>query len=147
MGSIRINFLKRMKAQKNSLQSRNITWRGHHGDVSQSITGYVESRLDSLEKLLNAGTEEVMYSIGVGKETGHHKNGDTLYKAEVQIMHNGKTFYAEASSDDPHAAIDEVRDELASQIRKHKGKTFAKFKRGGERLKGLIKGIFRRTRE
>jgi ribosomal subunit interface protein len=128
------------------LPSRNITWRGHHIDLSDGITDYVEARLESLEKMLGADVEELSYTVSVGKTTEHHKKDSHLYRAEIHIGWNGKTFYAEAESEDIHSAVDEVRDEIASQIRKYKGRTFTRFKRGGEKIKSMLKGFFRRNK-
>jgi len=80
----------------------------------------------------------VKCDVEVGKRSEHHQSGD-IYRAEVNITEDGKLFRAEATGESINAAIDKVRDEMEKQLRRHKKKKDSLLRRGGARVKGMLK--------
>ncbi len=101
---------------------------------------YVEDKLGrDLEKYLEGIGFEAEAWIEVGKTSKHHHKGE-VFRAEAQIKLPGKsTLRAEAQDVDIHIAIDRVRDKIARELRKYKGKRSAQYKRGARKAKKDLK--------
>lgn len=108
-------------------------------EMTEAISNYVDKKILMLNKFFN-DTEEVLVNVEVGKENKHHKSGD-VFKAEIHIISGGKNYYATVDKDDLYAAIDEVKDEISSQLSKDKKKTERFFRQSGALVKNMIKGI------
>jgi len=76
---------------------------------------------DYFDDFLEKGKERVIAEVEIGKETRGAKTG-AFFRAECQIGLPQKTLRAEAVSEDLEQAINEIRDELKIQIKKHKEK-------------------------
>jgi ribosomal subunit interface protein len=106
-------------------------------DLSESIQDYVEKRISALSKYF---PEDVLASVEVGRTTKHHKSGD-IFRAEVFIRGSGKEYYAVSEKEDLYAAIDDVKDEIRREVTSWKNKTRTIIRRGGARVKNLIKRL------
>jgi putative sigma-54 modulation protein len=106
--------------------------------LTPSISEYIEKKINMLEKFFHG--EEVLVNVEVGRTTKHHKSGD-IFRAEIQVVINGQTYYAARETEDLYAAIDEVKDEIVYKLSSKKKKTLHLFRRGGAKIKELIKGI------
>ena len=110
-------------------------------EKTEALDAYVEKRLTSLDKYLKE-FEHVHADVEVGKTTRHHMKGD-VFRAEAKLHLAQKDVYVEAEKDDLYAAIDEIRDELASALKAHQGKQATLMRRGAAKIKNFItKGIF-----
>lgn len=107
--------------------------------LTPSIVDYIEKRVKTFEKFL-AGVEDILVNVEVGKTTKHHKSGD-VFRAEVQVVANGKTYYAVAETEDLYAAIDEVKDQVTRELTSKRKKTSDLFRRGGAKVKDLLRGF------
>ena len=105
--------------------------------LSDAIEEYVEKKVGALSKYLN---EDELVSVEVGKTTRHHKSGE-IFKAEIFIRGGGKEYYAISEKEDLYAAIDDVKDEMVREITSSKDKTKTLLRRGGARIKNLIKRL------
>jgi ribosomal subunit interface protein len=106
--------------------------------LTPSISEYIEKKIDLLGKFFQEG--EVLINIEVGKTTKHHKSGD-IFRAEIQVACGGQNYYAAVEKDDLYAAIDEVKDEIAYKLSSKKKKTLHLLRRGGAKIKNLLKSI------
>lgn len=109
-------------------------------ELTPSIRDYAEKRVNSLQKYFHEEKEEAFASIEVGKTTHHHKGG-FVYRAEISIRAHGKQYYAVAETEDLYAAIDKVRDEIAREVVSSKEKRETLFRRGGAKIKSIIKRL------
>jgi len=107
--------------------------------LSPAIKDYAEKKVLSLEKFF-IGRGEVFAQIEVGKTTKHHKSGN-IFRAEITLRAEGQNYYAVSNKDDLYAAIDEVKDEMAREIISSKSKRETLFRRGGAKIKALIKRL------
>lgn len=107
----------------------------------ESIDVFVEEKINDLEKFiekyLKTGVAEAW--IEVSRTTKHHKKGEFVYRAEVDIRLPGKIVRAEAVHKDLRQAIVRVKDELHQQIKTYCGARDAKMKRGARLAKRLNK--------
>jgi putative sigma-54 modulation protein len=106
--------------------------------LTPSITGYINKKVEMLEKFF--GGEETLVSVEVGRTTRHHKSGD-IFRAEIHINFIGREYYAVSETGDLYASIDEVKDEIAQELTKKRKKYLHLFKRGGAKIKNWIKGF------
>ena len=85
---------------------------GHHVEVTDALRGYVESKIERLERHFDL-VSDVHCILTVEK---------LRHKAEAKVNVNGGTIYAETTEEDMYAAIDGLVDKLDRQVRKHKEK-------------------------
>ena len=85
---------------------------GHHVEVTDSLRGYVESKIERLERHFDI-VSDVHCILTVEK---------LRHKAEAKVNVNGGTIYADATEEDMYAAIDGLVDKLDRRVRKHKEK-------------------------
>ena len=85
---------------------------GHHVDVTDSLRGYVESKIERLERHFDL-VSDVHCILSVEK---------LRHKAEAKVNVNGDTIFAETTEEDMYAAIDGLVDKLDRRVRKHKEK-------------------------
>ncbi len=89
---------------------------GHHVDLTDSLKGYVDSKLQKLERHID-GITNVQVTLAVEK---------SRHKAEATLHVSGADIHGTAEQDDMYAAIDLLVDKLDRQILKHKEKQVAR---------------------
>jgi putative sigma-54 modulation protein len=96
----------------------NLTISGHHLDVSAALREYVTTKLERIARHFDQVVDiKVLLSIEKQKE----KEG--RQRAECNIHVRGSDIFAESSSADLYAAIDELMDKLDRQVVRYKDKT------------------------
>lgn len=108
-------------------------------ELTPAISDYVDKKISALEKYFSQSPDAVA-RVEVGRNTQHHKSGE-VFKAEVHIMGSGFDLYAVSESTDLYSAIDIVKDEIARELTRVKGKRFALARRGGRFVKNMMKGL------
>ncbi|MES3005612.1 MAG: ribosome-associated translation inhibitor RaiA [Patescibacteria group bacterium] len=114
-----------------------IITKGNHMDVTPAIQEYLDKRLQGLEKFLD---ENAMIEAELGKTSNHHRSGD-IFRAELHVTNGGNFTRASAEKEDLYTAIDVAREELFNLLSSSKDKKQTLWKRGGQRIKNLIRGI------
>jgi putative sigma-54 modulation protein len=110
--------------------------------MTPAIKDYVEKRIEHLDKFINPDKKELpMCYVEIGKTTNHHKSGD-LFRAEVTISIGNKSLRAEATEEDLYAALDKVSEEMTEELKSFKDKRLSLIKRGGAKIKSIIKGFY-----
>ena len=95
----------------------NLTISGHHLDVTPAIREYVLVKLDRITRHFDQVVDiTVLLSIEKLAEK------DRRQKAEVTVHVKGKDLFAECTSEDLYAAIDQLMDKLDRQVVRHKDK-------------------------
>ena len=119
--------------------------RAENIDLTDALRTYVEKKLRKISKTyVRAGDESAICDIELGKTTHHHKAGD-IFHAEFNLHIAGKDLYVEAQESDLYAAIDEAQDELRRQLKSHREKRLTLIRKGGKRLKDLVRGFTGRS--
>jgi putative sigma-54 modulation protein len=85
---------------------------GHHIEITDSLRGYVESKIQKIERHFDL-VSDVSCILTVEK---------LRHKAEATVRVNGGTIYADATEADMYAAIDGLADKLDRRVRKYKEK-------------------------
>ena len=85
---------------------------GHHVDVTTSLKGYVEKKLDRIVRHSDRVID--VHCILTVEKLRH--------KAEATVALSGATVYADATDPNMYAAIDALADKLDRRVKKHKEK-------------------------
>lgn len=110
--------------------------------LTPAIKDYLEKRISHLDKFISPeNKDEIMCYAEIGKSTNHHRKGD-FFIAELNIFIGKKSFRAQVQEDDLYAAIDNVTEEMAEELKSFKDKKTSLLKRSGARLKSFIKGFY-----
>ena len=95
----------------------NLTISGHHLDVTPAIREYVIAKLDRITRHFDQVVDiTVLLSIDKAAEKERRQ------KAEVTVHVKGKGIFAECTSEDLYAAIDQLMDKLDRQVCRYKDK-------------------------
>ena len=109
-------------------------------ELTPAISDYTNKRLAKIETLLETDSSAIC-DIELAKTTGHHNKGD-IFRAEIHIVGAGKNLYASSEQDDLYTAIDLVRDQIVSELTSEKSKRLTLIRRGGAKVKNIIKGFW-----
>ncbi len=107
--------------------------------ITPETSEYLDKKLATLEKITN--DNEMFCEIELGRTSRHHASGD-VFRAEINCHSRGKDFRAVAEKESLHSAIDSVKDEILREIKSHKSKRMALMRRGGAKIKNMIKGFY-----
>ena len=112
-----------------------ITFKQTNVTIDDHLPDLIEQKLITLEKFI--GEAPSLCEVEFERVT-HQQTGD-VHRIEVNLTVNGKLYRAEATSDTFEKAIDEVRGELDNELRRARDKDGTLLKRGGRRLKELLR--------
>jgi putative sigma-54 modulation protein len=93
----------------------NLTISGHHLEVTPALREYVRTKLDRITRHFD---QVVDISVLLSVEKMSEK--ERRQKAEITIRVKGKDIFAEQSSEDLYASIDQLMDKLDRQVGRHK---------------------------
>lgn len=115
--------------------------------LNPEITNYLEKRLQSLNNLISDGNQNAMIDAELGRTTTHHQSGD-IFRAEINLHTEGKSYRAVAEKENLNSAIDAVKDEMENILTKEKRKRLSLVRRGGQKVKAILRGMnpWRKTR-
>ena len=111
-------------------------------NLTDTINDYVEKRLQALDKLIDPEDTSVLCTVEVEKTTAHHKAGE-IFRSEINLHIAGQDFRTEASREKLFDAIDETKNLMARELRRHKSKQQKSVRKGGALIKNMLRG-FRR---
>lgn len=94
----------------------NISIKTTHVDLTPAIKEYVEEKVGHLDKFIDALEAKVEL-----KRDQHHHSG-LVFGADITLIVEGKTMYAEVQAEDAYAAIDLLIPKIKEQAAKFKDK-------------------------
>ena len=95
-----------------------------------------ERKLQSLEKYLGENTD-LKIEVEFEHQPGHHDG--KLFRLEANVWNDGVLFRADESAQSFELAIDEVRNELDKELRRHRKKKESMYRKGKRAIKNLMK--------
>ncbi len=110
-------------------------------DLTPAISDYVSKRLEKLEKVIDKKDTSIICDVEIGKTTDHHQKGD-IFRAEIHLVGRGLNAYASSEKADLFSAIDAVKYEVYETISSDKGKKVSLVRRGGLKVKNMLKGLW-----
>lgn len=116
---------------------KNVQTKTTNFDMTPEVSEYLEGKLAMLDKLITVADEDaVRCDVEIEQVRDQHANA---WRAELNLSIEGGLYRAEARGETAQAAIDQAKDELQRQLRRHKSKRRDLMKRGGASLKKLLK--------
>ncbi|MFA6601879.1 MAG: ribosome-associated translation inhibitor RaiA [Candidatus Paceibacterota bacterium] len=108
--------------------------------LTPAISDYTHKRLEKLATLLS-NDPSVKCDVELAKTTSHHHKGE-IFRAEIHVVGPGRNAYVSSEQEDLYAAIDIVKDLIVSELGTDKRKRISFLRRGGAKVKGMIKGLW-----
>jgi ribosomal subunit interface protein len=102
------------------------------------ITDYLDKRMAGLEKLINQNDPTLIVDVELGQTSKHHQTGD-IFRAEINLHFDGKSYRAVAERGNLNSAIDAIKDEMVNVLSKDKRRYLSFMRRSGQKIKDLIK--------
>jgi ribosomal subunit interface protein len=100
---------------------------------------YLTEKLESLKKLVDFNDANVVAQVEIGKNTNHHRSGEDLFRAEINVKMGKREFRVVSEEADLHAAIDTMKDELSRQIRDEKDQHQTEVRKGRAKIKDMMR--------
>lgn len=118
-----------------------INTKGTSINLTPDVTAYLDKKLDVISKFVTE--EDAVCGVELSRST-HHNRGD-VFSAEITIEIPGRegVFRAEANGETIESAIDGAQEEILSELRRQKRKYLHLLRRGGQRLKDMVRGFKR----
>jgi ribosomal subunit interface protein len=113
-----------------------IQYKATNTELEVALTDLTDQKFHALSKFMKE-EDGVRCEVEFEKETG--KQSGNVFRVKANLTVNGKLFRAEASEDSFEKAVDEVRNELDKELRRHSGKKEALFKKGGKAIKDMLR--------
>ncbi|MDQ6679485.1 MAG: ribosome-associated translation inhibitor RaiA [Pseudomonadota bacterium] len=95
----------------------NLTISGHHLELTPALREYCIAKLERITRHFDQVVDITMV-LSIEKPSEKERR----QKAEVTLHVKGKDIFAECTSEDLYAAIDQLMDKLDRQVVRHKGK-------------------------
>jgi putative sigma-54 modulation protein len=118
-----------------------INEKGKNMPITAEIKNYLLKKLEHVEKFLDPNDSSILCEVELGKDSNHHKTGE-VFRTEINLHIAGKNLRAVSEMDELFASIDLAKDEIIREIQSNKDKKISLIKRGGAKIKNIIKGIF-----
>ena len=118
----------------------NTNIKGSGISLTPSITEYVDKRLKKVAKILG-NDSALQCDVELARTTSHHNKGE-IFKAEIHIVGSAKDVYASSEQEDLYSAIDIVTDDVLREVKSKKAKQISFVRRGGARMKSMMKGMW-----
>jgi len=116
----------------------NISIKSLHSELGQDARDLIEEKLRALEKRLGQSADTALLECEIEESLAAVRAGAS-YRAEGNLSVDGKVYRAEALNETLEGAVDKVRDELARELKKARGKERSILKRGGRMVKGWLR--------
>jgi ribosomal subunit interface protein len=113
-----------------------ITTKATNITVTPKLEELLMQKFTPLSRLLRDGIE-TRFEIELEK-VGEHQSGK-IFRAEANLIANGKLYRAEAIEEQIEQAIDRVRDELKHELQREHGKKQSLIKKGRQALKNMLR--------
>ena len=108
-------------------------------EYTDKLRTYIASKLQQLDRLIPKGASDAKYEVEIGKATKHHKTG-LIYRAEINLSYGSTLNRAEATDTTIIRAIDAVKEEIKTELRKGRGKKKEEARKGARVMKKMVRG-------
>lgn len=90
-------------------------------ELTPALREFIEEKAGKIKRLLKNFDEDAIHMrVEIARSTQHHRHGDVLYHAEINLHVPGGMLRAQYDDEDPRKAINRARKTLEQEIRKHK---------------------------
>ena len=118
----------------------NITFKGTNYDISSDIESLCREKMEVVGRTLGSDKDKALIEVELAL-VEERKNDNAVYRAEANVSFDGKFYRGESTRRSMQNAIDDVKTELAKEIRRDRDKDRSLMKRGGRAVKSLVRGF------
>lgn len=104
--------------------------------VTPELESITQQKFEPLGKLFGEGSDA--HAEVIFEKIGDHHSGK-IFKMDMNLTIDGKTYYTTATEHQMERAIDEVRDEIKKQLIQDRTRRQSIIKRGGQKLKSMMR--------
>lgn len=108
-------------------------------DLTDELRKYIEEKIESFDKILGNSEEERRCDFRIGKNSEAHHNGGKIYFAEARVETPRKAYGAKAEGETINEAIDILKDEILTKIRRKKDRKDSLIRKGGRKIKKILR--------
>jgi ribosomal subunit interface protein len=105
--------------------------------LTPEIDSYLTKKLESLKHIVDFNDDNAFAQVELAKTTNHHQKTDSMYRAEINYRMDGMNGRVVCENEDLNAAIDELKDHLAREIKSKQEKNRDNRREGGAELKEM----------
>ena len=114
-----------------------IQFKATNTELIGELQDILEQKLHSLTKYIAEDQTDLTCQAEFEKVTA--QTSGKIYRIEVNLYIDGTLYRAESTETTFEEAIDEVRNELDKELRRASGKRETMFKKGGRKLKEMLR--------
>ncbi len=118
----------------------NITFKSTSYDFTEEVRALIERKMEHVRRFVQDDVEAHL-ELEVEGLPGGQTDG-ARYRVEANLRVEGKFYRATMRSDSLEGAIEKVRHELEQELRKSQGRAHRMLKKGGARIKRMLRGFF-----
>lgn len=107
-------------------------------ELTSKLREYIDKKVSSFDKILGDSEDERRCNFRLGKNTKAHSHGKIFF-ADVRVETPNKAYGAKIKGNTEYEVVDKVKDEILKKIRRHKSKENSLLKRGGRKIKELLR--------
>jgi putative sigma-54 modulation protein len=119
----------------------NIKEKATNIEITEAIRDYLHKKLSHFDRFVDESDSNALCEVEIGKTTEHHKSGD-IFRTEINLTYKGQVYRSVNQGEDLYSTIDLVKDDMTRQLQTGKDKRISLTRRGGAKIKNLIKGLF-----
>jgi len=108
--------------------------------LTPQLAGHLNRRLEKINHLLGSD-QSIVCDVEISRISNHHNKGD-VFMAEIHIVGHKRNVFARSEKSDIHSALDEVTEEAFHSLTSRHKKYIALARRGGARVKDMLKGMW-----
>ncbi len=108
--------------------------------LTDAISNYIDKRLEKIAHL-TANDPTIQCDVEIGRTTTHHNKGE-IFRAEIHLTGAGLNIYTSSEKEDLYIAIDDVQSSALHEFTSGKEKSISRIRRGGARVKAMMKGMW-----
>ena len=113
-----------------------ISFKTTNTEANSTLQELTEKKLEALSKYIDSGAKTIC-EVEFDKVTASEKG--QIFRVEVNLQVDGNLFRAEATRNTFEEAVDEVRNELDKEMRRKRRKGMTLLKKGGRKLKDMMR--------
>ena len=112
-----------------------VQFKAKNVEIDDKIRSYALEKIQSIERLIHAQTEDPLFEIWFEKELPDVER----YRADITVYYDGNKTHAVGHGETLNAALDEAKDELIRRLRREKRKNLTLLKKGARKVKEMLR--------
>lgn len=109
-------------------------------ELTNKISSIITEKVNLLEKFIPFKKDrEILAEVEVGKENKHHKKGEDLYRAEINLSLGRRMLRTVSLQSDIITAIDDAKNQMSLRLSSNYSRAKDLMIRGARKAKDVLK--------